>query len=162
MSSRRCCSLSNEPYASNAGRNILRLGTWPRAARPPSPIVLSCSPVFCPCRPLPSSRAPCSRRIADRSGPRVAARSAAQSARSTAVATCRGRLTTACIAGNIPAGPVVPGPVITPGMSTRALLSTAVEDDCCAVADTAPAIIITQTPGAASTLRIVFIVCAPS
>src|SRR5215831_14861288 len=60
-----------------------------------------------------------------------------------------------------PRGPMVPGPVSTPGMRTTAFLSTAGEGDCCALTG-APATTnaMTHTPVTTSTLLIKFIICA--
>src|SRR5262245_6894845 len=60
-----------------------------------------------------------------------------------------------------PLGPVVPGPVNTPGMRTMASLSADGEGDCCAAAGTPPTTdVITHTPVTTSTLLIKFIICA--
>src|SRR6516164_1739747 len=57
-----------------------------------------------------------------------------------------------------PRGPMVPGPVNTPGMRTMASLSTDGEGDCCAATGAPP--VMTHTPIATSTLLIQFIICA--
>src|SRR5215472_7888990 len=60
-----------------------------------------------------------------------------------------------------PRGPMVPGPVNTPGMRTMAFLSTAGEGDCCAATGAPPVTdVMTHTPIATSTLLIQFIICA--
>src|SRR5262245_53986257 len=60
-----------------------------------------------------------------------------------------------------PRGPMVPGPVITPGMRTTAVLSTVGEDDCCAVTGTpADRDVMTHTPVTTSDLVIHFVICA--
>src|SRR5262249_28908786 len=59
-----------------------------------------------------------------------------------------------------PLGPMVPGPVITPGMRTTAFLSAAGEGDCCAATGAPPTTdVMTHTPVTASTLLIKFIIC---
>src|SRR5262249_25093188 len=51
-----------------------------------------------------------------------------------------------------PLGPMVPGPVITPGMRTTAFLSAAGEGDCCAATGAPPTTdVMTHTPVTAST-----------
>src|SRR5215472_10922430 len=60
-----------------------------------------------------------------------------------------------------PRGPVVPGPVSTPGMRTMAFLSTAGEGDGCAETGAPPATdVTTHTPVTTSILLIQFIICA--
>src|SRR5215813_1361939 len=60
-----------------------------------------------------------------------------------------------------PRGPMVPGPVSTPGMRTMAFLSTAGEGDCCAATGAPPTTdVMTHTPVTTSTLLIKFIICA--
>src|SRR5262245_58211745 len=59
-----------------------------------------------------------------------------------------------------PRGPMVPGPVITPGMRTTAFLSAAGEGDCCAATGAPPTTdVMTHTPVTTSTLLIKFIIC---
>src|SRR5262245_40831596 len=57
-----------------------------------------------------------------------------------------------------PRGPMVPGPVSTPGMRTTAFLSTGGAGDCCA-ATGAPPTTNVMTPAVTSTLLIQFIMC---
>src|SRR5262245_54648774 len=60
-----------------------------------------------------------------------------------------------------PRGPMVPGPVSTPGMRTMAFLSTAGEGDCCAATGSPPTTdVMTHTPITTSTLLIQFVICA--
>src|SRR6516164_5974116 len=56
-----------------------------------------------------------------------------------------------------PRGPMVPGPVSTPGMRTTAFLSTAGEGDCCALTGAPPTTNV-MTPVVTSTLLIQFII----
>src|SRR5215831_2760711 len=60
-----------------------------------------------------------------------------------------------------PLGPMVPGPVSTPGMRTTAFLSTGGGGDCCALTGTPPTTDVkTHTPITATTLLIKFVICA--
>src|SRR5262249_51043430 len=60
-----------------------------------------------------------------------------------------------------PLGPMVPGPVSTPGMRTMAFLSTAGEGDCWAVTGAPPTTdVMTHTLVTTSTLLIQFIICS--
>src|SRR6516165_5170358 len=60
-----------------------------------------------------------------------------------------------------PRGPMVPGPVNTPGMRTTAFLSTAGEGDCCAATGAPPITdVMTHMPVATSTVLIQFVICA--
>src|SRR6516162_9931057 len=60
-----------------------------------------------------------------------------------------------------PRGPMVPGPVSTPGMRTMAFLSTAGGGDCCAATGSPPTTdVMTHTPVTTSVLLIQFIICA--
>src|SRR6516165_366986 len=98
--------------------------------------------------------------IADRSRPRVGFRLAARPARSSALAIRRDRPSAVVHSRRYPRGPMVPGPVITPGMRTTAFLSAAGEGDCCAATGAPPTTdVMTHTPVTTSTLLIKFIIC---